>query len=103
MVLRPEDADASESPVVLFRSRISRQNSGRFEAAVIHITADQLAVMSNAERETLIGATYKVQRIAPGLPAWRCRKTAYTSGKNLTQAQLGILTRPGALEADPGR
>jgi len=29
-----------------------------------------LAVMSNAELDTLIKATYKVEQIAPGLLAW---------------------------------
>jgi len=41
MVFGPEDSDSGE-PVVLFNSRVLRQNSGRSEAYLIRITPEQL-------------------------------------------------------------
>lgn len=42
MVLAPEDADSEAPPIVLFKSRLLRVNSGRQEAYLIRIASQQL-------------------------------------------------------------
>lgn len=42
MVLAPEDADKDKPPVILFNSKVLRQNSGRNEGYLIRISAKQL-------------------------------------------------------------
>lgn len=42
MVLAPEDADSQAPPIVLFNSKVLRVNSGRTEAYLIRLTAEQL-------------------------------------------------------------
>lgn len=61
MVLGPEDADSGE-PVVLFNSKVLRQNSGRMEAYLIRLTASQLSeakipLPENQEADKAVGSS----------------------------------------------